>query len=169
MEQEEAGFFPDFGDELVEVIRGGRTGAGVDALGWRDAMEKAVFAVIDELRFLSLLNRLYDQPQLFADLIIGFAVQIGDPGMHVEDGVDGAEVVFPWVLDIVDEGLGEDAFIAGGAVDFDLAGVFDLVEAVYAGFHGDPVEEVGEPARRDGDHLRHCPGGDGQLSCRDIA
>jgi hypothetical protein len=45
----------------------------------------------------------------------------------------------------------------------------DLVQAVDAGFHGQPLQQVRQPARGNGRELRDGLGGVGQLPCGDIA
>src|SRR6202034_3859702 len=47
-------------------------------LRWGGAGEQAVFAVVDEFAFLSLLHLLDQQAQLFLDLVERLAVKIGD-------------------------------------------------------------------------------------------
>src|SRR6185369_11054484 len=119
MGQEERGLLPDLRQELVEVVRSGWTAAGLDLLPGRHVVEEPVLLVVDELALLALLDRLDDEAQLLADLVVGAAVEVRDPGVHVEDGRDRRQHVLARVLDVVDEGLRQDALVPGRAIHLD--------------------------------------------------
>jgi hypothetical protein len=83
--------------------------------------------------------------------------------------VTAFEEVLARLVLVVDEGLRQFGFVALGAGDADVAGILDLVQAVDAGFHRQPLQQMHQPARRDGGKLGNGLGGIGQLSCSEIA
>jgi hypothetical protein len=101
--EEEGGFLPHLGEQVVEVVRGGRAGEGGDALLVGHVGQQAVVGVVDELGFLALLDRLDGEAQLLLDLVVGAAVEVGDAGVHVEHGGDRVEEVFPRLVFVVDK------------------------------------------------------------------
>ena len=167
--EEEGGFLPDLGQQIVEVIRRRRPAQRRDALTGGDVGQQAVIAVVDQFVLLPLLDRLDGQPQLFLDLVVRAAVQVRNTGVHVENGGDGAEEVLARLLLVVDEGLRQFGLVALGTGDLHVARVLDLVQAVDAGFDGQPLQQVRQPARRNGRKLRDGLGGVGELPCGDIA
>src|SRR6185369_14217655 len=56
MREEERRLFPDLGDQVVQVIRGGRTDARGDALGRNDVAQQAIVRVVDQLALLALFD-----------------------------------------------------------------------------------------------------------------
>ena len=71
-------------------------------------------------------------PDDMDDLIVRVAVQVGDAGVHLDDGGDGAEQVFARVFNVVDERARQHALVALGAVDDDVRFVLDPVNPVDA-------------------------------------
>lgn len=162
MGQEERRFFPYLGQQLVEVVRGRRAGQREDALLVGHLRQQAVVGVVDQFAFLVFLDGLDGQAQLFLDLVVRAAVQVGDAGVDVKDGRDGIEEVLARIFFVVDVGARQLVFFfAGGAGDLDRFRIFHLVEAVNARFHRHPLQQVGEPARADGFELRRRLGGIG--------
>ena len=68
------------------LARGSKSRAGrapPSAPRWRIA-EQPVLLVVDQFSLLTFLDFLNVEPQLFLDLIVRAAVQIGDAGVHIE-------------------------------------------------------------------------------------
>ena len=65
-----------------------------DDLRRRRIGDQAVIAVVDDFVFLLLLHLLDQQAQLFLNLIVGMAVEIGDAGLDVENRGDGVQRIF---------------------------------------------------------------------------
>ncbi len=112
MQQEKAWLLPHLGDQLIHVIGGRRAGARLDALGQNGTAQQTVFLVVDQFAFLALLDGFDRQAQLFSGLVIGFAVEIRYPRMHVEHGIDGGEHVFARIGYVVDKRLRKFALVA---------------------------------------------------------
>src|ERR1700730_6655632 len=104
--QKEGRLFPNLGEKLVEIVRCGRALPGLDALGGRYVFQQTVVTVVDELAFLAFLDVFDHQAELFADLIVRIAVEIGNAGLYVEHGRYGAERVFSGFLFVLDVGFG---------------------------------------------------------------
>jgi hypothetical protein len=83
MRQEEAGFLPDLGDQLIQIVRGRRAGAGADDLVGRRVGDQPIAGVVDQLAFLLLLDRLDGQADLLHDMVVRYAIQVGDTCMDV--------------------------------------------------------------------------------------
>lgn len=99
---------------------------------------------------------------LLLDLVMRTAVKIGDPRMHVEHRAHRVQEVFARLFLVRHEGLRQHAFVlelrACGAHGFR---VLHLVQAVDAGLDRHPLQQMGQPARRDRGKL-----GDGLGSVR---
>ncbi len=150
--RKKAGSFQILRQELVEIVGGGSAFARLHAGLRRDVVQQAVVGVVDQLMLLPLLHLLNGKAQLLANLVVGMAVEIGDAGMHIDDGGDGAERVLARLLFVVDEALRNLPLIARAADDVDLL-VLRLVHAVGARLHRNPGEQLHQPARRDGCEL----------------
>ena len=111
------------GEQLVEVVGGGRPGAGVQALSEVGVVEQADVGVVDQLVFLALAQRLDGQAELVLDLVHGFAVKVGDAGVHAEHGLGDMELVLAGRLLVVGEGAGQLglALMSRGNLDSRLA------------------------------------------------
>ena len=169
MGEEEGGLLPDLGEQLIEVVRRGRTGQREDALAVRHLRQQAVVGIVDQLAFLVFLDGFDRQAQLFLDLVVRAAVQVGDAGMDVEHGGDRVEVQLARIFLVVDVGAGQLVFfLARGAGDLDRFRIVDLVEAIDARFHRHPLQQMRQPARTDGLQLRGRLGGVGKLPRRVI-
>jgi hypothetical protein len=163
--QEEGGFLPDLGQQLVQVVGGGRAGQREDALLVAHLGQQAVVGVVDQLAFLVFLDGLDGQAQLFLDLVVRAAVEVGDAGVHIQHGGDRVQEVLARLGVVVHKGARQLVLVLlGGAGDLDVLRVLDLVEAVDAGLHRHPLQQMGQPARRDGGQLRCGLGGIGKLA-----
>ena len=154
MREEERGFLPDLAQEFVEVVGCGRALARLDALGGGDVVQQPVAAVVDEFALLALLDRLDGQPELLGDLIEGVAVQVRHLGRDLQDARDRVERVLARLLLVVHEGRRNGGLRLGLTHHFDGFLVHDAVQPQRARFHGLPVEQANEPARRDRPVLR---------------
>lgn len=65
---------------------------------------------------------------------------------------------------VIDEGLRQFGLVAPGTGDVDGLGMPDLVQPVDARLDRLPRQEVNEPPRRDGGHLRRSLGGVSELA-----
>ena len=72
-----------------------------------DLRQQAVLGAVDQLEFLAFLDRLDGQPQLLGDLVVRAGVEVGDPGVDIEQGGDGAQRVLARAGLVVDVGLGQ--------------------------------------------------------------
>ena len=90
--------------QLVEVVGGGRAGPRVDPLLQVGVVQQAELAVVDHLVLLAFPQRLDRQPELLLDLVHRVVVQIGDPGVHLQDGLRHAQLVLARGQLVVDEG-----------------------------------------------------------------
>ena len=116
--------------------------------------------------FLDSLDR---QAQLLFDLILRTAVEIGNAGVDIEDGRDGAQKILARCLLVVDERLRQlrlAAFVTG---DLDLIGIADAVASIDTGFHRHPLQQMDQPAWGDGRELGYRLGGIRELPRRNIA
>ena len=168
MGQEERRLLPDLGDQVVQVVRGGRPGQRRDPLRGSAIRDQPVVRADDQLALLVLLDRLDGQPQLFLDLVVRARVQVGDPGVHVQDRGHRVEDVLARVLLVVDERGRQRRFVVVAADDVDLFRVLDLVHPVDAGLDRNPGQQVHQPPRGDRRHLRHGLGDIGEIPCRRI-
>ena len=150
MAEEERRFFPYFGQEFIEVVGGWRAGAGFDALRIGDVVQKAVTFIVEQLAFLSFLDGLDGEANLFANLIEWITEEIGDSGLDISDGGDGVEAVLARLFVVIHEGLWDSLFVFLVTDDFDGTFVDDFVDSEGAGLEGLPIEEADEPAGRDG-------------------
>ena len=155
MGKEECGFFPNFRDQFVEIVGRRRSRARFDFLRRRSIRDDAVFFIVEELAFLTLLHRLDREAELFFDLIMRNAVEIGNARVNVENGLHGAQQIFARIIDVVDERLRQNAFVAQRARHLDAVCILHLVDAIDAGLDGNPAQEMHEPSRRDARHLRN--------------
>ena len=67
--------------------------------------EQPVLGAVDQFGFLALLDRLDGQPQLLRDLVVRAGVQVGDPGVDVEQRRDRPQRVLARAGLVVDVGL----------------------------------------------------------------
>lgn len=163
--QEERWLFPDLGQQLVEIIGCRCTGKRKDALIVGHLRQQAVVGVVDEFAFLVFLDGLDGQAQLFLDLVMRAAVQVRNAGMHIQNRADRVEEKLTRLLVAIDKCERQLVLgLACGAGDLDRLRVFDGVEAKDASFHRHPLQQVGQPARRNGGQLRSGFGGVGQLA-----
>jgi len=139
MRQEETRFFPDPGDQFVEIVGGGSALACFDPLFFRDVVQQPILAVVDELAFLPLLDNLNGQAQLLGDLVIGDAVEIGHARVDIDYRVDRTEHVLACVLLIIHVGLRQIALVAVGTIHGDLRFIFHPVQPVNTRFHWGPL------------------------------
>ena len=91
------------GEQLVEVVGGRRTGAGVDALLEVGVVQQPEVAVVDQLVLLPFAQRLDGQPQLLLGLVHRVVVEVGHPGVHAQDRLRDAQLVLPRRRVVVDE------------------------------------------------------------------
>jgi hypothetical protein len=169
MREEEAGLLPHSGQEIVEIVRGRRTGARREAHGGRGVFQETVVLVVDELELLLLLDRLDHQAQLLFELIVRMAVEVRDPGVHPDDGLDRAQHVLPRLLHVVDPRGVERLFGLRRADDGD--GGVVVLGAIHRGRRRprpDPREEFRQPARRDDRGLDDGLVRGGELTCRSV-
>ena len=114
--------------------------------------------MVDQLPFLPFTNRLDGEADLFPQLVHLVAVQICDPGVGVEDGLNCAKVVFAGRLLIINKAGGEQ-WLSG--VDREQvnrrAGMArdDAVDAVDPAVDVDLGQEFKEPAGSDFAPLRY--------------
>ena len=153
MGQEEGRLFPDLGQQIVEIVRGRGAGQRRDALLVRDVGQKAVVRVVDQLGFLTFLDGFDGQAELFLDLVVRAAVQIGNAGMHIKNGGDGIEEIFTRLLVVIDIGLRQFGFVTLRASDADITRIFDGIQAVDTGLNRQPLQQMHQPARADGGQL----------------
>src|SRR5258708_972278 len=103
---------------------------------------------------LRLTIEIDGQAQLFLDLVMRAAVEVGDARVHIQDGGDGVEEVLARLLLVVHIGARQlVVFLLGRAGDLDGLRVLDAVEAVDARLHRRPLQQVRQPARADGRKL----------------
>ena len=143
--QEEAGRLPHLGDQRVQVVGGGSAAQRLDRLLGGHLCEQSVLRVVDQLGLLAFLDGLDGQSQLLGDLVVRARVQVGDPGVHVEQRRDRAQRVLARAGLVVDVGLGQRVLGPGAAlvgVDGHLLGVDHPVDAVDAGLDRHPAEQV---------------------------
>ena len=123
--------------------------------------------IVDQFGFLLFLHLFDQQAELFLDLIDRVAVVIGNTGLHIQHRGDRIEPIFIRLFFVRNEGLGqfgiatETALNRRRGVDGRL---LNAIEAIDAGFHRNPRQERGLPARRDAGPLRPCLGGIGELA-----
>ena len=103
-------------EQLVEVVRGGRAGAGVDALLEVGVVQQTELPVVDQLVLLALAQRLDGEPELLLGLVHRLVVEVGDPGVDPQDGLRDAEFVLARLQFVVDERARQRrlAGVAGG-------------------------------------------------------
>jgi hypothetical protein len=130
---------------------------------------RPVVRVVDQLALLALLDRLDGQPELLGDLVVRAAVKVGDPGVDVDDGRDRAEEVLARRLVVADVGLRQLGLVAGRAGDLDVLRMHDPVQSVDASFDRYPLQQPGQPPRRDRIQLGGGLGGVRQLACCSVA
>ena len=166
MGQEEAGRLPHLGDQCVQVVGGGLPCERLNRLLGRHLRQQAVLGVVDQLRLLALLDGLDGQPELLGDLVMRAGIQIGHPGVHVQQRRDRTQCQFAWAGLVVDIGLRQRIFGVLAAflgVDGHPLRVHHAVDAVDAGLDGHPTEQMQQPARGDGGQLGDRLGRVGQL------
>ena len=105
--QEEAGVF-----HTLVISASRSSGVGAPPRVWMvcsgvDLRQQAVLGVVDQLGLLAFLDRLDGQPQLLGDLVVRAGVQVGDPGVHVEQRGDRPQREFARAGLVVDIGLGQ--------------------------------------------------------------
>ncbi|KJR74497.1 hypothetical protein VS28_18615, partial [Vibrio cholerae O1 biovar El Tor] len=170
MRQEEGRLLPDLGQQLIQVVGRGRAGQRENALLFRHLRQQAVIGVVDEFAFLVFLDGLDGQAQLFLDLVVRTAVEVGDAGVHVQHGADGVQEILARLLLVLDEGARQLVLgFARGARHLDVFGILDLVQAVDACFDRRPLQQMRQPARADGGKLGYGLGRIGQLPCAVVA
>jgi hypothetical protein len=153
----------------AQIVGRRRAGASLDPLFLRDAVQEAAVTVVQQFAFLPLLDRFDGEAQLLGNLVVRIAVEIRHARVDVEHRVDGAQHVFTRVLFVIDVGLRQHALVAVRAVDADGRAFLDAVQAVDAGLDGNPLQHLGEPARRDRSHLWNGLGGVRKLPCCNVA
>ena len=169
MGQEEGRFLPHQRDQVVQIVRRRRPAEGRDPLRGSTVGDQPVIRAVDQLAFLMLLDGLDGEPELLLDLVVRAGVQVGDPGVHVQDGGHRVQDVLARVLLVVDERRRQRGFVVVTADDVDLFRVLDLVHPVDARLHRDPGQQVHQPPRGDRRHLRHGLGDIGEIPCGGIA
>ena len=149
----------------------GRAAQRLDGLLRGHLRQQPVLGVVDQLGLLALLDRLDGQPQLLGDLVVRAGVQVGDPGVHVEQRRDRPQRVLARAGLVVDVGLGQRLVGAGAlfGVDGDLLGVDHPVDPVDARLDRHPAQQVQQPARGDRRELRNGLGRVGELPGSEIA
>ncbi len=75
--------------------------------------------------------------------------------MHIDDGRHRVQEILPRRILIVDPGFRQLGLVLGRAGDPNLTFVPDLVQPVDARFDRHPLQQVHQPARRDGRELRN--------------
>ncbi|MEI9898386.1 MAG: hypothetical protein WDN28_32145 [Chthoniobacter sp.] len=168
--RKKAGFFPDEGEQFIEIVGRGRAGPRGDALFRRHFPEEPEFRMIDELPFLALAHGFHGEAHLLAELVDAVAVEVGDAGVRVQHGLDRAEVILARILFVIDEGGGQLRLATihgddlGLGLDVRLLILDDAVDAIDAAVHIDPRQELVQPARGDLPHLQNGDGGGGQVA-----
>ncbi len=161
--EEEGRLLPNFGEKFVEIVGSRGAFARLDALRRGDVIEQAVVGVVDELVFLIFFDVFDVEAQLFADLIEGIGVNVGDARVDVDDGGDAAEGVLAGFRVIVDVGVGERFLVFLTTDDVGSGIIDDAVHAEGACFERLPVEQANEPAGSDRTVLRRSFGDVGEL------
>ena len=115
-----------------------------------DIGQEAVLAIIDEFAFLLLFHGLDAEANCSCDLVVGDAIEIGNPRMHFDHGIDRAQKIFARVWIVIDKGLREDSFIARRTIDGHGGGIFHAVAPVDTGLYGQPLQAMHQPSWRDG-------------------
>ncbi len=107
------------GQQLVEVVRGRRAGAGVDALLEVRVVQQPEVPVVDQLGLLPFPQRLDGQPQLLLGLVHRLVVEIGDPGLDPQNRLRHAQLVLARRRVVVHERAGQRVLtgMAGGHLD----------------------------------------------------
>ena len=147
--EEKARLLPHFRQQFVEVVRRGRARQRKDALVVMHAGQQAVVGIVDQFAFLALLDRLDGQAQLLLDLVVRAAVQVRHARVHVEHRADGIEKILARLVVVVDEGLRQFRLVALRAGHAHVLRILYAIEAVNTRFHGQPLQQVHQPARRD--------------------
>ena len=99
---------------------------------------------------------------MLLDLIVRATVEVRNARMHIEHGRDRVQKILARLLLVVHESAWQLVIeLLGGAGHLDVFGVLDLVDAVDARLHRHPLQQMGQPARRDGGQLGRGLGGIG--------
>ncbi len=106
-----------------------------------------------------LLHLLDQEAQLLLHLVERLAVEIGDAGLHVEDGGHRLEEILARRVDIIDEGFRQVGVAVARRAALDVgrrpfARLPDRVQAEDAGLDRSPGQEIDQPAWRDPAPLR---------------
>ena len=153
MREKEGRLLPDQREQFIEVVGRRGAGAGGDPEVGGYLVEQTVVRVVDQLVVLALLDLLDGQAQLLADLVVREVVDVGDPRLNLQHGGHGIEHVLARVRRVVHEAFRQGGGVVGGAaldtVGDDFRAVSDPVDAVRAGFHRLPGQEIGQPPGRD--------------------
>ena len=102
-------------EHFVEVVRGGRSGAGLDPLTQVGVVQQPELAIVDHFVFLAFAEFFDGEAQLLLGLIHGVVVQIGNAGMNAQNGLRDAERILARRGLVIDEGSrqGRFALMAG--------------------------------------------------------
>lgn len=159
MGEKERRLLPHLGDQTVQVVRGRRAADRRQPLGVLGAGQQPVLRAVDQFALLVLLDGLNGQPELLGDLVVRAGIEVRDPGVDIENGLDRSEAVLAGIRLVVDEGVRERGLVVIVTLDVHGLGVDDLVHPVDTGLDRHPGQQMHQPARRDGRHLRDGLGG----------
>ena len=154
MRQKERGLLPDSRNQFVQIIRSGRAFPRLDLHRVIDVIEQTVLQVVDEFALLPLFDLFDDQAQLFFDLIVRAAVHVGDARLQIEHRGYRAQRVLARLLLVVHINFRQIDIVVWAAFNGAAARPRgdDLVHTIRSGFDRNPLQEVHQPARRDGLH-----------------
>ena len=165
--EEKGGFFPDQREQCVQVIRCGRSLPRGDALRRTHLAQEPELRVVDQFPLLPFANGFDGQSHLFPKLIYLVAVQIRDPSVSAEDGLNRAEVVFTRRFFVINEACRQKGFACVDRQQIqsraDMARD-DAVDAVDPAVYVNLGQKFQEPARSDFTPLRHGDGGGSQIA-----
>ena len=92
--------------------------------------------VVDQLIFLTFLQRFNRQAQLFMDLIVGTAVEIGHASVNIQYRIHRTQEILPGGLFVIHKGFGQLPLISFRAGHLNPGSIPDFVETINPRFNG---------------------------------
>ena len=127
----------------------------MDALFQVGVVEQPELAIVYHFVLLALPQRFNGQPQLLLGLVHRVVVEVGNPGMHLQDGLHHAEVVLPGEQFVVHERPRQPRFAVMAGRQLDVGFTLAVVRLLGRGQHLFDVGSEGVGAAHD--LLEHRP------------